>query len=349
MEPERLDLQEPTVLEPSRTDVELARKNDEELQAIGTAAYAAGDHSLAANAFSRIVDLFPRSRHRPAALLQSAHSYRALGEWRAALERFQVVKRENAPLDAIEAGFRVAECQYNLGDPDAALAELSALADRSDLSPALRVRALDQRGIVEMETGDLQSAEGSLEAAMATWQGARDQERIDPHHAAEAMFYLGEIRRTRFQSLTLDPLQQEDDSLAEALERKAQLLLAAQDRYLQAARMRDPEVIVAAGSRIASLYDELYTQLVRAPLPRGLSDQEQAAYRRELNIRVRALVVKAIQSYTETLVFAQRAGVSNNLVQASQESLERMQEALHEIDADPAGASGAVSGYDSSP
>lgn len=322
-------------MQPTAIDVELAGKNDEELQAIAAAAFAAGDFSLAANAYSRIVDLFPHSPHRPSAFLQAANSYRALREWRMALERFQMAQRQGTPKDAVEAGFRVAECLYNLGEPAAALAELGALADRTDLEPALRIRAFDQRGILELETGDLESAQRSLSAAVGVWSTARDQERIDPHYAAEAMYHLGEIERQRFQALKLDPSQQSVDSLMDTLENKAQFLLAAQDRYLEAVRMRDPEVIVASGSRIANLYDDLYTQMVQAPLPSGLSDSEQTIYRRDLNGWVRTLVAKAIESYTGTLVFAQRAGVSNNLVEASQSSLARLQEALREIDADP--------------
>ena len=70
----------PEEVKASSLHLELQGKNDEELFAIGTAAYGAADHARAAAAFARLADLFPTSRHQPAALtagdaddLQIAH------------------------------------------------------------------------------------------------------------------------------------------------------------------------------------------------------------------------------------------------------------------------------------
>ncbi len=321
------------MVEAAKVDVELAGKNDEELFAIGSAAHAAGDYARAANAFSRIGDLFPGSRHRAAALFDAGLSYRSLAQWRLALERFRTLAKEYSGPDADEASFLVAECLYNLRQLSDARAELDALAGRKDLEPALRIRALDQRGIVELEVGDLEASERSLRGALAVWDEAQDRERLDEHHAAEAQYYLGEVGRRRFQAVQLDPSKDGIDALADALERKAQLLLSAQGHYLKAVRMRDPEAVVAAGYRIGGLYDELYTQLTQAPLPPGLDAEEQAAYREELGKRVRVLVLKAIRNYEETLAIAQRAGVRSGFVEATHASLERMKGALREVDA----------------
>jgi hypothetical protein len=335
--PHKIEFEEPLVVEATKVDLELAAKNDEELFAIGRAAQAAGDYARAASAFSRIGDLFPGSPHRAAALFDAGLSYRSLGQWRPALERFRTLAKEYSGPDADEAAFRMAECLYNLRQLSDARAELDTLAERKDLGPALRIRALDQRGIVELDMGDLEASGRSLRAALTAWDEAQDHERLDEHYAAEAQYYLGELGRRRFQAVQLDPSKEGTEALADALERKAQLLLTAQGHYLKAVRMRDPEAVVASGYRIGTLYDELYTQLVQAPLPPDLDAEEQAAYREELRQRVRVLVLKAIRNYEETLAIAQRAGVTSGFVEATHASLERMKGALREVDARPMG------------
>src|SRR4051794_9351372 len=72
----------PEEVKVSRLDLELAGKNDEELFAPGTAAFGAADFARAATAFSRLADLFPRSRHEPAALFDAGLAYERLEEWR---------------------------------------------------------------------------------------------------------------------------------------------------------------------------------------------------------------------------------------------------------------------------
>ncbi len=328
--PQKIAFEQPLVVEATQADLDLAAKNDEELFAIGSAAHAAGDYARSARAFARIADLFPTSRHRAAALFDAGLAYRSLGEWRLALERFRLLEKEYSGADADEAAFRTAECLYNLRALAEARAELDVLAARKDLEQSLLIRALDQRGIVELEMGDLEASEHSLRAALAHWDEAQDRERLDDHFAAEAQYYLGEVERHRFGAVQVDPSKDGADALADALERKAQRLLAAQGHYLRAVRMRDPDAVVAAGYRIGGLYDELYTQLVQAPLPPGLDAEEQAAYREDLGKRVRVLVLKAIRNYEETLTIAQRAGVTSGFVEATQTSLERMKGVLLE-------------------
>ncbi len=333
--PEKIEFHEPLVVEATKADLELVGKNDEELFAIGSAAFAAGDHARAASAFSRVADLFPGSRHHAAALFNAGLSYRSLGQWRLALERFRALEKDYSGPDADEAAFRVAECLFNLRELPDARAELDGLAQRRDLEPTERIRALDQRGIVELEMGDLEASERSLGAALSMWEEAQGRERLDDHYAAEAQYYLGEVYRHHFRAVMVDPSRDDAGALADALETKAHLLLAAQSHYLKAVRMRDADAAVASGYRVGGLYDELYVQLTEAPLPPGLDAEEQAAYHNELRKRVRVLVLKAIRNYEETLAIAQRAGATSAFVDRTQTSLERMKQALREVDEAP--------------
>jgi hypothetical protein len=314
----------------SPLDLELAGKNDEELLAIGTAAHGAGDHARAAAAFAKLADLFPRSRHEPAALLAAGLAYERIDEWRLALERFRTLERRGGP-DALEATFRIAECQYHLGELGDARETLDGIVRRDPLAPADRVRALAQRGIVELELGRPGDAEGSLRLALTTFQAASEAERLDDQFAAQAQYYLGEVYREWFRALPLDPSRGDDAALERELEHKAELLLSAQGHYLRAIRMGNDRWAVASGFRVGELYEELRAQLLDAPLPPGLEGEHAAAYRAELRARIRVLATKAIAAYEQTLARAARSGVEDlRFLSDAQASLERLRAALDE-------------------
>jgi tetratricopeptide (TPR) repeat protein len=321
----------PEEVKVSRADLELEGKNDEELFAVGTAAYGAGDFARASAAFARLADLFPSSRHEAAALFNAGLAYERQDEWRLALERFRTLERKYTGPDAVEASFRVAECQYHLRELADARATLDALARRAELGAADRVRALAQRGIVELEDGRSEDAEKTLRLALGTYASASEDERLDERFAAQAQFYLGEVYREWFRALPLDPSKGDDAALERELERKAEMLLSAQGHYLRAIRMGNDRWAVASGFRIGELYEELRGRMLDAPLPPGLDEEHAQAYRAELRKRLRVLATKAITAYEQTLSRAARSGVDDlRFLGDAQASLERLKAALVE-------------------
>jgi len=324
-----------TVVEVTPADLELAGKNDEELFALATAAFAADDFRRAAAAFGRVADLHPGSGHHAAALYDAGLSHERLAEWRPALERFRALARGYTGPDADEAAFRAAAALWHLGELKEARSLLEELAGRTDLSLSDRVRAFTELGVVELDLGDLEGSERALRRAVATWQEAADRERLDDYHAGQAHYYLGEVARRRFQAVPIDPSRDTPEALSAALEEKAQRLLDAQGHYLRAIRVGNADWAVAAGFRVGELYDELHARLSGAPLPPGLDAEQQAAYREELARKVRVLLTKALAVHEQTLQWARQAGVENPFVGRTQESLERMKRLLLDSDALP--------------
>lgn len=249
---------------------------------------------------------------------------RALERWDAAAARFRELAEGFGGPDAEEARFLEAEALYRLGRHGEARALLDGLASRSDLDPARRARARCERGVVELEDGDASAAERSLTDAVAEQDALAARERVDPADLAKARYWLGEVRRARFLEVRLAPEAGDEAALADALERKAQLLLAAQDAYLRAIRAGDPTFAVAAGGRVGDLYEAFHAQLTSAPLPPGLGPEEERAYREELRARLRVLLQKAVVAYEETLAAARRAGVDGDVVDGTASSLERL-------------------------
>ncbi|BDG08435.1 tetratricopeptide repeat protein [Anaeromyxobacter paludicola] len=326
--PRELRIDEPFVVEAGRDDLALAGKNDEELFAIGTAAYAAGDHRRAAAAFARLADLYPASRHAPTALFDAGLAYERVSEWRLARERFRVLAAGFTGPDAVEAAFHEAECLYHLRELGEARAVLDRLAHRADLGGPERLRALVQRGVVELEAGDHEAAERSLQQATAAWQQEKDREQLDDYYPAQAQFYLGEVYRDHFRAVRLRPEAGDEARLGRDLESKAQMLLTAQGHYLRAIQVGNPQWSVAAGARIGELYDALHADLTGAPLPPGLDAEQARAYRAELARKVRVLVTKAIRIYEQTLAAARRTGVENEWVERTRQALDRMRAAV---------------------
>lgn len=323
----------PEEIEVSRLDLELGEKNDEELFAIGMAAYEAKDWPRAAAAFARLADVFPGTAHEATALFDAGLAYQRMGAWRLALERFQALVRGWEGPDALEAAFKVAECQYHLDDLAAAHTTLTAVLGQPRLAAAARIRALAQLGVLELEGGQPEEAERTLRRALAAWAAVGDTERLDPYYAAQAEYYLGEVYRGHFLAVAIDPSRDDEARLQEAMEQKSSLLLTAQQHYLRAIRHGDHDWAVASGTRVGELYDAFRQQLLEAPTPPELDAEEREAYRAELRRKVRVLAAKAVTAYEATLDRAAAGGVTDEDVKIladARQALRRLEDALRE-------------------
>jgi len=95
--------------------------------------------------------------------------------------------------------------------------------------------------------------------------------------------------------------------------------------------MQNEQWAVAAGFRCGELYDELRKQMLEAPLPPGLDEEQAAAYRELLVQRLRILAEKAIVAYEQTLALAARARVEDNrFLEPTRRSLDAMRALLAE-------------------
>ncbi len=341
---------EPQQVVVTPAELELVGKNDEELFAIGQAAFAAAEFERAAAAFDRLVVLHPGSRRVATALYNGGIAHQRLEQWRVALERFRALTLQFTGPDALEATFRIAECHYHLDELPAAAAVLARVSARTDLPSGEQIRALTQLGIVEVDQGQLDDAERHLRLAVSAWKSGSEQERLDDYYPSQAQYYLGEVYRAHFLAVRLDPSRRDEAGLSLDLENKASLLLSAQGHYLRAIRMGNSDWAVASGYRIGELYDALHAALVGAPLPPGLDAEQAGAYRLELKRKVRVLVVKAITIYEQTLSVAGRTRVENNrFVAETQASLDRMKQALRDVPPEAVPAAEPLLPADASP
>jgi TolA-binding protein len=309
-------------------DLELEKLNDEELFAAATTFYAAEDYAQAARYFGRICDFHPNSKHRRQALYNAGLALEKLRAWEDAWVRFiALADPAKGTGDALDASFRLAECDYHLERFADAVDVLRTIADRSDLPADRRIEARVQQGICELEQGDKTRAENTLRAALTYWNGLPDKDLVDDYFPGQAQFFLGEIFRLHYESVELDG-RKSTEKLAEDLEYKSELLLSAQGHYLRAIRIGNGYWATAAGQRIGGLYENMYDHMLHAPAPTELAPSEQSVYRAELRKKIRVLINKAITVYERNLEAAERIGASSPFVQQTRESLRRMKDLL---------------------
>jgi hypothetical protein len=230
----------------------------------------------------------------------------------------------------VEATFRAAECLYELERFSEASDYLGKLYGRSDLPMARRLSALVQQGVCQLEEGGPSKskvAEGNLRKALDGFSALEGQDEVDSYFPAQAHFFLGEIYRQHYESVTLQT-DQSASELAKELEYKAELLLSAQGHYLRALRVGHPHWTTASGARIGELYQNFYQYLVKSPVPKELSPNEASVYRVEVKKRVRVLLSKAINVYERTLETAERLGTSSPFVERTRQELEKMKQLL---------------------
>ncbi|HUJ24499.1 MAG TPA: tetratricopeptide repeat protein [Myxococcales bacterium] len=326
-QPQRVEIiSEPTVITAGPPElVPLGEMDDATLFDAGTRAFQGGEFEKAAQYFDRLWESFPESPNRVPALWNAALSEERLGRSGEALQRFdEYIKFKDEP----EAQLHAALAEHELRRLDDAAARLHKLAERPGLALLTKASALMQEGVCRIEGGARADGEVVLRQALEIYEDVAHEEPVDPSLPAQAEFWLGEAYRGSFHAVRLDPSAMDEKALGDALETKAEFLLSAQGHYLRCIRRGDGEWATAAGFRIGELYEALHDELLGAPLPPGLTDEQRALYQSELRKKVRDLVQKAIRVYEETLSVAQRTGASSAYVQKTQAALDRMRALL---------------------
>ncbi|MFN7133244.1 MAG: hypothetical protein ACK4N5_14290 [Myxococcales bacterium] len=192
-----------------------------------------------------------------------------------------------------------------------------------------KLQAKVQSAICMIEYQDLDKAEKELRVALLWYEQKKESELLDDYFPSQAQFFLGEIYRTFFEHVELDP-EKGEAKLAKDLEYKCELLLSAQGHYLRAIRLGNGQWATSAGYRIGELYEKLYDEMLAAKVPAEFDEEQKQVYREELRKKVRVLVTKAMGIYERTLAAAERIGVDNPFVQKTRRSLERMKQLLLE-------------------
>ncbi|MCA9549775.1 MAG: tetratricopeptide repeat protein [Myxococcales bacterium] len=304
----------------------------EQLMELGRQQMAAEAWDRAISVFDKLIAEFPDSGYVVPALYNTGLCYEHLAEWAQATDRYQRIIDGYPGTESFrDAHFRKAlmlgkqERWEDVANTFWAIRQLEGLTTMDELEARVG------QGVGMFMQGDFATAEAEFRGALTFYEDKKKTEFLPAEYwVGQSRFYLGEIYAREMEAIKLSaPSGPEADwveMMGKDLEKKCDLLLRAQNNFIRTIRVGHHGWATAAGFRIGSLYERLYDDLIKVPVPPELSEEQQGVYREELKKRVEVLVTKAIKVYEMSLEMAERIGQKNEWVDKTSKSLERMKQ-----------------------
>jgi tetratricopeptide (TPR) repeat protein len=291
------------------------------------AEFAAKQFAAASADFDRVARDYAQSRYVVPSLYNAGLALEAEGDLAAAVARYRGITIEHPDdKDVLDAWFRLGKVHVDAKNFAAAAETWSQVLARKDLTLADRLEAMARRGFAQFSLRDYVAAERSFREQLAFYHAHETEERLDSDFfLGMSAYYLGEVAHEQYRAL---PVRLPEKQMAKDLEAKARILLVAQQRFIDAMRVQNPEWATAAGFQIGALYREFYDDLVGAPVPSQLAGEAREIYRDEVRKQVKTLLQKAISVHEKNVLMAERLGERNEWVKRSNEQMEQLRKLL---------------------
>lgn len=285
--------------------------------------------------YDRIASEFPSSRFVSPALYNAGLCLQNAGELAEAVDRYSrlLASTTDSP-DAKHARFQMTTALVDLERWEPALESASILLGRDDLRSDERLESMTRRAQSLFGLARIDDAERAARDALSYYRTRQGDEQIaDEFFAAAANFVLAETIRVRSEALALPDADVTRQRAV--LDRRAELLLAAQRAYFDTMRHTDARWAAAAGYRVGAMYEGLYLAITEATVPppsRELNPEAlevyRSEYRQQLADRVRPLVRHAIRYWELTLLMVERTGVRSEWVERTRTQLDQARRRL---------------------
>jgi tetratricopeptide (TPR) repeat protein len=291
------------------------------------AEYGEKAYAAAVADFDRVAHDYADSRLVVPALYNAGLSLEAQGDLAAAAARYRRITVEHpGDKDVLDAWFRLGKVHADAKNFTAAADTWAQVLARKDLGLADRIEAMARRGFAQFSLRDYIAAERSFREQLAFYRAHESEERLDSDFfLGMSAYYLGEVAHEQYRAL---PVRLPERQMSKDLEAKARLLLVAQQRFLDAMRVQNPEWATAAGFQIGSLYREFYDDLVGAPVPPNLTGEARDVYLDEVRNHVKTLLQKAVAVHERNILMAERLGETNDWVKRSNEQMAQLRKLL---------------------
>jgi len=297
----------------------------EDVLRLAAEAFDADDIERAYALYLRYLQEFPRTDGEVEALFNAALCAELLQHFDDAVELYRAYLGRRPSADAkLTAQFRLAECLVGAEQWADARALIEELLQRDDVGASDQFALMVKRAWVRGGAGELDWAEDELERLSRYYRYDRGRT-LGGHSGALAYFYLGEVFRKKAEAVELASVDDLEIARME-LNAKAELILAAQDAYLESIRIGIHEWVPRAGYRLGSLYEQFRQDILTAPDPQGVqSDTDRELYQEVLSEQTVVLLLKARTVYEKVARKAAEVEIQDAWVASIQESLEAIE------------------------
>jgi TolA-binding protein len=298
----------------------------------GGAALAEKRYDDCIAAYEQLLKEFPTdARYVKASLYNEGLAYQGKKDFASAIAKFQkIVDTYGWTSDAKDAQFQIGASYAEQGNWPTSAALFAQILERKDLSADDKIEAMARRGFAQFQLHDYDTAERTFTQVMWFFRSIEQEERLQTDfYLALAKYHLAEIPHERFRAA---PLRLPVKQMATDLEEKCRLLLVAQRAYIDTMKLGNPQWASASGYQVASLYEELYGALIRAPVPPELLSEENAekreVYYEEVRKRIRVLLEKSLHWNEQNLLMIERLGLQNEWRDKSKVAFANLQKML---------------------
>lgn len=297
--------------------------------------------------YDRLLAQFPTSSFASPALYNSALCLKESDPTSAALRFENLIEAHPGTTNALHAQFQLTELYLSLERWDDGIAMSDKLLAREDISSEERAEAMARKAQHLLGAARIEDAAHQANATLSYVRTRRGDEVIDENYfVAAANFVFAETLRLEAAAILLP-----EGNIAQqrpVLERRAEVLLAAQRAYFDTMRHTHPFWACAAGYRIGAMYDAFWQAIMTAPVPpyeRPLDAEQQDAYeevyRYALARLVKPLIRHSIRYWELTLLMVERTGAESDWSERIRADLQRARQRLIEQPEGPEGIDAA--------
>ncbi len=268
--------------------------------------------------YRQLVREFPTSQFVPAAMFNAGLAHEQRRDFDTAIANYRKLAGEYPKSrDAIDAQIRIGALLAELRRFGPATREFERLLERTDMAANDRVESMVRLGYTLVEQKRYARGEQLLREALGYASSSRATLPVDTdYYIAMAHYYLGQIPHR--QSLVL-PLRVAagDAQLKKDINRKAELLLLAYERYFRAVKVRHAYWATAAGFQMSQMYREFWDAIVSAPIPPDLNAEKAGYYTEAVHERGLVFLKKALHGHTQNVKMAKAFRTATEWSEAS--------------------------------
>ncbi len=303
----------------------------DDLFRLGYEAYETGDYERSAALYARMLDEFPDHPDCVPAtwnLALASEKMGALDDAAEGYEDYAALAEPTSDLDAALARIRAATLLHHLGEFARSSQPLALAAGSEELEVQERWEIRVLEAMVRASEGEFDDAESELNRIRREIKrtSLRANE-LYPYQSAMVWYQAGKLYRMRAEAVVLDDvddLEQLDADLGE----KAALLLEARQHLKRCLTHRIAAWSGPAALALGAVYEDFRRDLLAAPRPSDLDEEQSEVYDQVLADRTRQFLEKAVIDYRDVLRLAGTLRMEEAWIQTVQEALDRCEREL---------------------